>query len=68
MTGNQCQICAHYWGDLKCRAYPDGIPQKYLEGETHDKVTDDQDGEDVYKERYDQDGNDKSTPKDWINE
>lgn len=67
MTGNQCQNCAHYWGDLNCRAYPDGIPQDFLNGQkSHDKVEDDQEGEDVFKPGVDEDGNNTSKPSDIL--
>tara|TARA_R110002096_G_scaffold275446_3_gene469203 strand:+ start:3286 stop:3462 length:177 start_codon:yes stop_codon:yes gene_type:complete len=31
----QCPVCIHYIKDLKCKAFPDGIPKKILIGE-HD--------------------------------
>ena len=29
---SDCWICKHYFGDKKCRAFPDGIPKKILTG------------------------------------
>jgi len=29
---SDCSICIHYFGDKKCRAFPDGIPKKILTG------------------------------------
>ena len=28
----QCGICKHYLEGLKCKAFPNGIPQEILEG------------------------------------
>jgi len=30
---SDCSICAHYFGDKKCRAFPDGIPENILIGQ-----------------------------------
>jgi hypothetical protein len=32
-----CEICKNYIGDLKCFAFPDGIPEKILTGEEDHK-------------------------------
>jgi len=28
----QCATCAHYKGQLKCKAFPEGIPEEILTG------------------------------------
>ena len=32
MMGDQCPRCKHYTKDLKCRAFPKGIPLEILQG------------------------------------
>ena len=33
ITTIQCAFCTHYYaGDMKCKAYPDGIPNEILGG------------------------------------
>jgi len=29
---SDCSICKHYFGDKKCRAFPDDIPKEILKG------------------------------------
>ena len=31
----QCPVCKNYLGDLKCKAFPNRIPQEILEGQDH---------------------------------
>tara|TARA_Y100001963_G_C6506880_1_gene320355 strand:+ start:358 stop:528 length:171 start_codon:yes stop_codon:yes gene_type:complete len=31
----QCGLCKNYLKDLKCKAFPKGIPQEILEGQDH---------------------------------
>jgi len=39
-----CWICLYFWGrndatgKFECRAFPDGIPDVYIEGQEHDKI------------------------------
>lgn len=33
MIGTQCPRCKHYQGDLKCEAFPRGIPEEIITGE-----------------------------------
>lgn len=33
MAISQCFLCAHYKKDLKCRAFPRGIPKRILSGD-----------------------------------
>jgi hypothetical protein len=35
MMTMQCPLCKHYQKDLKCEAFPDGIPEKILTGRTN---------------------------------
>lgn len=48
-----CYVCKHNWGLAqpdRCRAFPKGIPRKYLYGQTvHRKVTKDQEGDFTFK-------------------
>lgn len=40
MTSNNCLTCKHWWGGLKCSAYPDRIPDEFLQGlEKHTQIT-----------------------------
>lgn len=32
MNSAQCLFCKHYFGLMKCEAYPDGIPEKIMTG------------------------------------
>lgn len=44
-----CLFCKHYKGLLRCSAYPGGIPNDIVEETVlHDRVFDDQKGEDVF--------------------
>ncbi len=39
MQGSQCMYCTHYMGMATCPAYPDGIPEHIMAGETlHSEV------------------------------
>lgn len=50
MIGKLCQTCKHWWGELECRAYPERIPDEYLQGlDTHFEVQEDQVGTFVYE-------------------
>jgi len=37
MQEYQCVLCKHYILDLKCHAFPGGIPKDILEGKSHEK-------------------------------
>lgn len=44
-----CNVCKNYIGDLKCLAFPDGIPKSILLDETnHDKPLANQDNDIVF--------------------
>lgn len=32
MQSDQCILCKNYQGELKCKAFPDGIPTDILQG------------------------------------
>lgn len=52
MQGNICLICKHYTGKFKCKAFPDGIPDKIALGKTeHDKPLPIQENEIVFEEK-----------------
>ncbi|HEV8079563.1 MAG TPA: hypothetical protein VGP43_02540 [Chitinophagaceae bacterium] len=45
-----CNICKNYLGDLKCQAFPQGIPEQILNGENnHTEPLSDQDNEIVFE-------------------
>lgn len=45
-----CLFCKHYNGLLRCSAYPQGIPNDILEETAlHDRIFDDQVGEDLFE-------------------
>ena len=48
---SQCASCKHFMqDDYYCSAYPDGIPDKLLEGKsTHNEVCKDQTGTIIYE-------------------
>lgn len=50
--GSPCGSCKHFVeDDYYCPAYPDGIPDRLLEGkDSHDEVRKDQTGTTVYEE------------------
>lgn len=52
---SKCTLCKHFIFDkLKCPAYPNGIPVRYLDGSrAHDKKANDQIGTTVYQEATD---------------
>ena len=51
MTSDQCAICKHKEpGELKCKAFPNGIPQSIVEGLAHDKPMYSQDNLYVFEE------------------
>ncbi len=49
---SQCARCKHFKeDDYYCLAYPDGIPDKLLEGDaTHDKIRPDQMGDTLFED------------------
>ena len=51
---SKCTQCKHFNFDkLKCPAYPNGIPVKYLDGsQVHDKRESDQKGEFVFLKEF----------------
>lgn len=45
-----CSMCKHYLSDLKCKAFPDGIPDKIIDGSiVHDKPLPDQENDIVFE-------------------
>jgi len=38
MEIRQCDVCKWYVGELKCLAFPGGIPKAILDGESHAKA------------------------------
>ena len=51
----KCLECRHYYGQLKCLAYPDRIPEDIVFGkDKHLQVRDDQDNEIVYEKDTEQ--------------
>ncbi|MBL7086448.1 MAG: cytoplasmic protein [Candidatus Cloacimonetes bacterium] len=49
--GIQCPVCKHYTADLKCKAFPDEIPEEILIGEfDHTKKHPEQDNDIVFEE------------------
>jgi hypothetical protein len=47
---SKCWFCAHF-GNFKCQAFPDGIPEKYLSGKrVHDKKDKNQIGGTLFTE------------------
>jgi len=38
MTISTCPYCVHYTGDLKCEAFPDGIPKEILNGDNDHSI------------------------------
>lgn len=52
MQGNICLICKHYTGKFKCKAFPDGIPEKIITGKSeHEKPLPNQENEIVFEEK-----------------
>lgn len=50
MTNNLCIECRHYVGDLRCFAFPEGIPKEILLGKQgHDEVLDGQELDFVFE-------------------
>ena len=50
MESNQCVICKHKIpGELKCKAFPNGIPESIVTGLAHDKPMFSQDNMFVYE-------------------
>lgn len=46
-----CSLCKNYIGDLKCLAYPKGIPSEILTGkDVHKKVREGQKNDIVFEE------------------
>jgi len=47
-----CQSCNHYWGENKCEAFPEGIPEGIFRGQVlHEEPTKDQKNNIVFKKR-----------------
>jgi hypothetical protein len=56
----QCFECKHYEGDKKCKAYPDGIPERIYTSvkKLHDTVEKDQKGNYVFTPSTDESNSD----------
>lgn len=50
MTKDLCNNCKHYFGDLKCSAFPERIPDRILTGgNDHSKPLKEQDNDIVFE-------------------
>ena len=52
MQSNICLICKHYTGKFKCKAFPNGIPDKIMIGKSeHEKPLPEQTNDIVFEQK-----------------
>ncbi len=52
MQSNICLICKHYTGKFKCKAFPNGIPDKIIIGKSeHEKPLPEQTNDIVFEQK-----------------